>query len=1076
MKRARGPVRALLVGLGGSTLVIGLVAAVAPSALAAPRTPAGRTAAAGVSASSITRSAPQPSQFASSLTRAPYLTDLVGLNVAVNFATDQSGKSASLSYGAVDATGTCSLSSAAAASRISIKVGTVSQYQWKVKLALPSAGVYCYRAYLGNTDLLGSNSSPQFATQIPVGSTLPFSFAVLGDWGQVDATGNNTDQANLLSQIASSGVQFAVTVGDNGYPNGSQINYGDLRQTGSGTSAIFGPNFWTVAGTSVPLFTAAGNHGLSGPAHTDITTWTQDNAVAGSGGRYQNDTYCCTNGSKSANYASEWYAFDAGNARFYVLDSAWGDTNGGTASPYANDAAAHFAPGTPEYTWLLNDLKTHPTQLKFAFSHYPFYSDSKTESSDTFLQGAANLEGLLGQYGVQIAFNGHAHFYERNTPSAPGMPVTYVTGGGGGTLEPIGPTCGSYDAYGIGWSPTKLKGYACGAATPPVAASQVFHFLKVTVDGTTVTVAPTDENGNVFDTQTYSFPDAPVDSTPPSVPGSLTAAALSPFSVALSWSPSTDDVGVSGYDLYRNGLLYQSLPAVAGYTDSSVLASSTYTYAVRARDASGNVSDPTAPSSVTTPAAPLPLFADGFESGDLTAWTTQAGLAVEGTTVAHGAWAVEGNTTNGATYAKKTLPSTYADAYSRVLFNIQSQTSQINLLRLRTAAGASLGYVYVATSGQLGYRNDVTGTSTLSSVVPSPGWHALELHVGIGTTGVVEVWLDGAAVPELTSPVVNTGSVAVGGMQIGETTTGRTYDVVFDDAAFGTSRLGPAPDTTAPTAPATVTASATGPSVATIGWSAATDDVGVVGYDVFRDGALLVSAGNVLSWTDTTVAPGSTHQYGVRARDGAGNVSALPVAPSLTMPAASAPPVFADGFESGNLNAWTSKGGLVAESGVVRTGSFAVEGNTTTGATYAKKSLPGTYMDAYAGVAFLVKSQVSQLNLLRLRDASGNSIGYLYLSPSGTLAFHSDASNSNLLSTVAPGAGWHTLQLHVVINGTASTVQVSLDGTALPQLSTSTANLGTAAVGGFQIGETTTGRTYDVVFDDAAFDTSPLGF
>jgi len=40
-----------------------------------------------------------------------------------------------------------------------------------------------------------------------------------------------------------------------------------------------------------------------------------------------------------------------------------------------------------------------------------------------------------------------------------------------------------YDAYGIGWSPSKLTGSACGAAHAPTSAANVFHFLKVTVSG-----------------------------------------------------------------------------------------------------------------------------------------------------------------------------------------------------------------------------------------------------------------------------------------------------------------------------------------------------------------------------------------------------------------------------------------------------------------------------------------------------------------------------------------------------------------------------------------------------------------
>ncbi len=456
--------------------------------------------------------------FDAHLTRAPYLTDLVGSHVNVNWATDRSASTGSLQWGAVTS-GTCNLTSTQTATRTSITVGSVSEYQWKAPLTLPSQGTYCYRPWLTTTDLLASDPSPQFVTQVPVGDPNPYSFAVFGDWGLTTATGN-ADQARLHSQIAASGVRFAVSVGDNGYDSGSQTNYGDLQQTGANTSGIFGPSFWTVPGKTVPLFTAVGNHGLSGPAHTDITTWTQDTAVATSGGRYQNDVYCCVNGSSSSNYGSEWYAFDAGPARFYVLDSAWGDANGGTATPYANDAAAHFAPGTPEYQWLLNDLQTHPSGIKFAFSHYPWYSDNKKENSDTFLQGASSLEGMLGQYGVKIGFQGHAHLYQRNNASAPGMPITYITGGGGATLEPVD-QCKALDAYGIGWSPTTNTGTRCGSAPVPTSASQVFHFLKVTVAGTTVTVAPTDDNGNTFDVQTYNFPEA-IDTVIDSAPSSLT--------------------------------------------------------------------------------------------------------------------------------------------------------------------------------------------------------------------------------------------------------------------------------------------------------------------------------------------------------------------------------------------------------------------------------------------------------------------------------------------------------------------------------------------------------------------------
>src|SRR2546430_13709092 len=58
-----------------------------------------------------------------------------------------------------------------------------------------------------------------------------------------------------------------------------------------------------------------------------------------------------------------------------------------------------------------------------------------------------------------------------------------------------------------------------------------------------------------------------------------------------------------------------------------------------------------------------------------------------------------------------------------------------NILRFRDASGNSIGYVYVDTTGLLGFHNDATGLNILSGVSPSPGWHALELHLKPDATG-----------------------------------------------------------------------------------------------------------------------------------------------------------------------------------------------------------------------------------------------------------------------------------------------------------------------------------------------------
>ena len=156
------------------------------------------------------------------------------------------------------------------------------------------------------------------------------------------------------------------------------------------------------------------------------------------------------------------------------------------------------------------DLASHPRALKFAFFHYPLYSDQQAQSSDTYLQGAGSLEGLLASNHVSLAFNGHAHIYERNVATGAGTFPSYVTGGGGATLQPVAEQpCHAFDAYAIGWSPTKLKGSSCGAAAPPVSADHVFHYLLVTVSGTNVTVTPTDEYGRTFDVVTYAVSGGP---------------------------------------------------------------------------------------------------------------------------------------------------------------------------------------------------------------------------------------------------------------------------------------------------------------------------------------------------------------------------------------------------------------------------------------------------------------------------------------------------------------------------------------------------------------------------------------
>ena len=84
-----------------------------------------------------------------------------------------------------------------------------------------------------------------------------------------------------------------------------------------------------------------------------------------------------------------------------------------------------------------------------------------------------------------------------------------------------------------------------------------------------------------------------VDLEAPSTPTDLAGGATSTTTIALTWSASTDNVGVTGYRVYRNGgSTPVGSPTATSFTDSDLTASTTYAYRVAAIDAAGNLSAP----------------------------------------------------------------------------------------------------------------------------------------------------------------------------------------------------------------------------------------------------------------------------------------------------------------------------------------------------------------------------------------------------------------------------------------------------------------------------------------------------
>jgi hypothetical protein len=105
----------------------------------------------------------------------------------------------------------------------------------------------------------------------------------------------------------------------------------------------------------------------------------------------------------------------------------------------------------------------------------------------------------------------------------------------------------------------------------------------------------------------------PADTTPPSVPGGVSAGGATASSLTLGWTASTDNVGVTGYDVLRAGTSTPVAVTGTSYTATGLTANTTYSFTVRARDSAGNVSAySTAATGTTTTGGPPPTSAITF--------------------------------------------------------------------------------------------------------------------------------------------------------------------------------------------------------------------------------------------------------------------------------------------------------------------------------------------------------------------------------------------------------------------------------------------------------------------------------
>ncbi len=179
-------------------------------------------------------------------------------------------------------------------------------------------------------------------------------------------------------------------------------------------------------------------------------------------------------------------------------------------------------------------------------------------------------------------------------------------------------TVGTASAMNSGSVTTTVSGdllFAAGASTDVVTQAGPGWTTRSTVSGNRtqdrLATAPgpysatATQNGTSWVMQLVAFrPDSTSsDTTPPSVPTGLSANGFSTTQVNLSWVASTDNVGVTGYRVFRNGAQVATSTTTA-YQDTGLIPGTTYTYAVSAYDAAGNDSAQSATVTATTQTQP----------------------------------------------------------------------------------------------------------------------------------------------------------------------------------------------------------------------------------------------------------------------------------------------------------------------------------------------------------------------------------------------------------------------------------------------------------------------------------------
>jgi RHS repeat-associated protein len=482
------------------------------------------------------------------------------------------------------------------------------------------------------------------------------------------------------------------------------------------------------------------------------------------------------------------------------------------------------------------------------------------------------------------------------------------------------------------------------------------------------TVKARDAAGNASTASSALAVTTLADTTAPSAPTNLTMSTNSCTSVGLSWTAATDNLSVTGYDVYNGSTKVGTTTTATTYTITGLLPNTSYSFTVKARDAAGNTSSASSELAVTTladttaPSAPTNLVASNksYTSVSLS-WTASTdNVAVTGYDVYDGTLKV-GSTTNTTTYVVNGLiPNTshqltvkardYAGNTSVASSSLEVTTladtivptaptnlvvsdrsyNSVSLSWMESSDNVAVtGYDIYVGSSKVGSTTNAN-TYTVSGLMPNTSYQfTVQARDAAGNISLASTSLSVTTDADTTAPTVpgnfnvvskdyssislswtasidNVGVIAydiyIGTTKVGQTNdqtnytiTGLTPDTSYSltvkarDLANNTSLASTAlvvitnADTQPPTVPSNLTVTSHSVSEVVISWSQSTDNIAVIEYEVFRDGIQVASLGSeITNYKDSGLNPNTQFKYTIKAKDKAGNLSCESDAVSIT--------------------------------------------------------------------------------------------------------------------------------------------------------------------------------------------------